>query len=83
MGMFDDNDVQSRLVKQGVRQLKTLKVDIKQFEIGSLVDFMKLVAKHSSKDLITFYKYVQQPAIVDQLNANFVAQAELYVLLVE
>lgn len=29
MGMFDDTDVQSRLVKQGVRQLKTLKVDIK------------------------------------------------------
>lgn len=83
MGMFDDTDVQSRLVKQGVRQLKTLKVDIKQFEIGSLVDFMKLVAKHSPKDLITFYKYVQQPAIVDQLNSNFVAQAELYVLLAE
>ena len=77
-GMFEDNEVKDRLMKATIDAFKTLKLDIRQFDIGQLAEFIGLVVKHSPEDLSTFYKYVEQSSIAGQYGLQFKPLARMF-----
>ncbi len=49
--MFEDDDVKDRIMVATLKAFKGLQLDIRKFDIEQLSQLIKLVVKHSPKDL--------------------------------
>jgi len=57
--MFDDEDLQERLVLSALESLRQQKIDIRLLNLSQIARLVTLVGKYSSKDLKVFYNYVE------------------------
>ncbi len=81
--MFDNDDVKDRLMLVTIKALKAIQLDLRHFDAEQLTALILLVCKHSPHDLGTFYKFLEQAAVVKQFEGKFDSLAVLFNLFVE